>query len=88
MSGRAGTVTSVCQSHYSSRSFSTLSSLHLQKIMESQDEQISTCSSSSTVPIENESEMSLQANEVVDEVIETQEGRFTSKAWKYYKPVK
>ncbi|MCD9638054.1 hypothetical protein HAX54_021726 [Datura stramonium] len=46
------------------------------------------CSSSSSVPIENENEMFLQANEAIDEVIETQEGRFTSKAWKYFKLVK
>ncbi|MCE5166640.1 hypothetical protein HAX54_023272 [Datura stramonium] len=56
--------------------------------MESQDKQIPMCSSSSSVPIENENEMFLQANEAIDEVIETQEGRFTSKAWKYFKLVK
>lgn len=32
--------------------------------------------------------MSLQANKAIGEVIETQEERFTSKAWKHFKPVK
>ncbi|MCE5166607.1 hypothetical protein HAX54_022549, partial [Datura stramonium] len=50
------------------------------KIMESQDEQNPMCSSSNIVPIENESEMPSQANKATDEVIETQDGRFTSKA--------
>ncbi|MCD9645782.1 hypothetical protein HAX54_034982, partial [Datura stramonium] len=56
--------------------------------MESQDEQIPTCSSSSIVPIENENEIPLQTNEAIGEIIKTQEGRFTSKASKYFNPMK
>ncbi|MCD7457821.1 hypothetical protein HAX54_036342 [Datura stramonium] len=87
------TVTSHSQtsvSHYRStiEAFSTQSTFRIQKIMESQDEQNSMCSSSNIVPIENESEMPSQANETTDEVIETKDGRFTSKAWKYLKPLK
>lgn len=32
--------------------------------------------------------MPSQTNEATDEVIEIEKGRFTSKAWKYFKPVK
>ncbi|KAH0689308.1 hypothetical protein KY290_017466 [Solanum tuberosum] len=56
--------------------------------MESQDEQNLICSSSGTVLVENESQKALTSNEAIDEVIEIKEGRFTSKAWKHFKPVK
>lgn len=46
------------------------------------------CSYSGTVSIENESQTPSEANEATDEVIETEKGRFISKAWKHFKSVK
>ncbi|KAG5579921.1 hypothetical protein H5410_050548 [Solanum commersonii] len=56
--------------------------------MEFQDEQNPTCLSSNIVLAENECQMPSQTNETTDEVIEIEKGRFTSKAWKYFKPLK
>uniref|UniRef100_M1DTV6 Uncharacterized protein n=1 Tax=Solanum tuberosum TaxID=4113 RepID=M1DTV6_SOLTU len=56
--------------------------------MEFQDEQNPMCLSSNIVLAENECQMPSQTNEATDEVIEIEKGRFTSKAWKYFKPVK